>query len=1162
MKGKAFFIRALVLTLLVCPGFFAYGQMVGTNIFLQGNYLEIGIQDNGAFGACSGVPASYHPHTTIAGGGTQLAAVYDQGHDGWTVGSPPYMGDYTYAGTTFEGWSIQAAGLKTDAFQTCPSGSFSGSLGLTGSNVSYSSVVGTSRANWAGTAMGGQLVMNMQTRVDANDSWVLITVKLRNAGSTPIPGVYFMRACDPDTNQSWPAGGFPTNNQVWYQNDTAHRVMILASQSTGPTAKLWLGTKDSRAKVFTYNSVPTPPLLNLADVYNESVPAGLGVFYYDFLNHPGDMSIGIVFDIGTIPPGDSTNLSYAYLFSSSGAIDTAFPAACSGLPVAGTVTANTPIACASTGISLTTNGGSLSSGLDFQWQSSTDSAVWNDIPGALSNSYTFSGLTSTAFFRCKVTCASSGLYAFTPGRKITYSVACPCLHSAGILIPSTSSACSTTVITLDNFGYTSGPVVALQWQSSTDSITWSDIAGATSVPFTFSGLGVTNWYRLKSTCIATGVIATSDIRKVIYTPLCGCIGTPVGGTANASTSYCSGCTFTLDLTGISPLSGTSYQWELSATGSSAWSNVVGATSMSYNHSPIGSYYYRCKSTCSASGVSAYSSSVYVGYHYAFIADSAGTSPDTVCTAARLFSQINGYSPLLRIKTYYGDGQKDSLPVSVSGGTFYTSSVHSYATPGSYLVKRVLYENNMPQDSVVRTYEHLFCRVLPIKLHLDSDGNCFKSTTEPFNTIPVKIQVDSNGVNIDTFSVTSGLFYKATGPAGTIYNFRVLPGSRFVSCPASGVISFTLTPTVNTYSTQNFALSCGSGSLSDLAVHVVVPVTGRRDQWGHIYVSNNYCVATDATLGFRYSFKYSGDRNWNMAPSAVLFPTASWTLPAVTSLGSRKDIYFAVWAPSSAFLTAGDTVTEEITVTPNFGTDCETSNNIIIRVDTVKASCDPNMIEVTPAGCFDTATNFQFTVHFENTGNDTAYNVYVLDTLSDYLDPSSMNLVMSSAEVMNIYPYTEGGYNIVKFDFPNIKLLDSSWKGLNDGAFIYTIRRRAGMPEGASIFSRVGIYFDYNEVVMTNTVQNLKGCPVTAVAGTASRPQVLLYPNPVTDELTIKTTSGEFASFAISNIVGVQLATGVVDNEVTRTHTAHLPPGVYYVTLRGAAGTEVRKFVKR
>jgi len=87
----------------------SFAQLVGGYGFLQGAFLEAGQAPNGSLGSdYSGgtpAPAGYHPH-----GFGGVAMVYDYGHDGWTVGTPPYMGDYTLPGTPFEGWEIEVNG--------------------------------------------------------------------------------------------------------------------------------------------------------------------------------------------------------------------------------------------------------------------------------------------------------------------------------------------------------------------------------------------------------------------------------------------------------------------------------------------------------------------------------------------------------------------------------------------------------------------------------------------------------------------------------------------------------------------------------------------------------------------------------------------------------------------------------------------------------------------------------------------------------------------------------------------------------------------------------------------------------------------------------------------------------------------------------------------
>jgi uncharacterized repeat protein (TIGR01451 family) len=258
----------------------------------------------------------------------------------------------------------------------------------------------------------------------------------------------------------------------------------------------------------------------------------------------------------------------------------------------------------------------------------------------------------------------------------------------------------------------------------------------------------------------------------------------------------------------------------------------------------------------------------------------------------------------------------------------------------------------------------------------------------------------------------------------------------------------------------------------------------------------------------------------------------------------------------------DTVNESILVTPTSG-DTNTSNNVFVHEDTVKGSYDPNFIEVSPRNCFMNDTQFQYIINFENTGNDTAYNIHVMDTLSDNLDVKSLSILTASAP-MDIYVFKYGGHNVVKFDFPNINLLDSSHHGLCDGAVFFTIKNKPGMASGATISNEAGIYFDDNPVVMTNKVVNTKGC-VTSVPVIASKQSIELYPNPTHDAITI-TAPDKITDVVITNIVGQVvyresttpyplLKTG---GDVLRVNVANLPAGTYIVKVNGS---EVRKFVK-
>jgi hypothetical protein len=128
----------------------ARAQMDSCNVFLQGHYVEVGISPVGSFGSSIGAPAGYHGNVNdgssynsscgLATTGTpHLGFVADPAMDGWTVGTPPYMGDYFLPGSPFEGWELQVGSSgSVQAFNGDTA--FDGSLASvsSGANISYS----------------------------------------------------------------------------------------------------------------------------------------------------------------------------------------------------------------------------------------------------------------------------------------------------------------------------------------------------------------------------------------------------------------------------------------------------------------------------------------------------------------------------------------------------------------------------------------------------------------------------------------------------------------------------------------------------------------------------------------------------------------------------------------------------------------------------------------------------------------------------------------------------------------------------------------------------------------------------------------------------------------------------------------------------------------
>ncbi|MBI4928357.1 MAG: Ig-like domain-containing protein, partial [Anaerolineae bacterium] len=74
--------------------------------YIQGTYVEIGINNNGYFGAAApNAPAGFHDNESRF-----LGFVADYQKDGWTNGTPNFGGDYFTPGTEYEGFGIACTG--------------------------------------------------------------------------------------------------------------------------------------------------------------------------------------------------------------------------------------------------------------------------------------------------------------------------------------------------------------------------------------------------------------------------------------------------------------------------------------------------------------------------------------------------------------------------------------------------------------------------------------------------------------------------------------------------------------------------------------------------------------------------------------------------------------------------------------------------------------------------------------------------------------------------------------------------------------------------------------------------------------------------------------------------------------------------------------------
>ncbi len=556
----------------------------------------------------------------------------------------------------------------------------------------------------------------------------------------------------------------------------------------------------------------------------------------------------------------------------------------------------------------------------------------------------------------------------------------------------------------------------------------------------------------------------------------------------------------------------------------------------------------------------------------------GDCPQTISASSGTFSLFvnelcpgpgitfvnNTYSASQFVVTQYGDETHDTATMlpGIGSSAAYAFNTHNYQLPGAYTLKSILYSGGVAADSATYSFQYKLCNTIPVYYFADVDGDCtYTAGTDYYNSRPVSTEVDSNGVAVDTVSATSGFYYVAYGIPGDVYTFKALnlPSWYQLSC-ASAVVSDTIKSGLYNDQANYIGLKCAASSEYDYAVSVSPVGTGHHFQEFNVLTSRTRCASAPSKVTVHYSPHYKFYEAWPM-PDSVYGNTLVWNLDTVTTTDITSSIRVAIHITDpSLYLTPGDTVQTDVRITPTTG-DADTSNNYCVRTDTVKGSYDPNSMVVVPNTCIapNVATNLNFFVNFENTGNDTAHNIYVLDTLSDLLDPNSFQILGATA-VMNVMKFKGGGHNILKFDFPSINLLDSSHHGLCTGTVQYGINTLPTVASGATITNEAGIYFDDNAVVMTNQSLNNIGCP-SLVKVVERAGSIALHPNPSAGIVTLAVSNADYTHYDVATVMGQTVLAGGVAGAQTQIDISELPVGVYYVTVSGSGMRVVAKLVK-
>jgi hypothetical protein len=444
------------------------------------------------------------------------------------------------------------------------------------------------------------------------------------------------------------------------------------------------------------------------------------------------------------------------------------------------------------------------------------------------------------------------------------------------------------------------------------------------------------------------------------------------------------------------------------------------------------------------------------------------------------------------------------------------------------------------------------------IHKDTTSSCLLDSLRPGNKLPnIKIVLSNAGVIAEQmYSTYTGEYSFDTH---SFSNYEVTIDTTNipiqVTCPSSGFHTVAITAADSLKFNVNFGIECRG---SDVGVEAI---SGRfrqgrtetvtiqsGDMTGFLGCSGfSSAIVSTAIIG---SVQYKNPAPGALTPTTVVGNTLTYAIADVSKIDMTSDFNIDVQTDSNAVLGSSVCITTTIhTPTPDYNP----ANDSLTMCFSVVNSLDPNEKTVYPKDISPNATWLNYTVQFQNTGNDTAYDIVIRDTLSANLDLESIQYIASSHS-----PIVQVKGNVAVFTFANINLLDSFHnEPKSHGWLQYRIKTKPGLPLQSQIKNTAYIYFDLNAPVVTNTTVNT--VTVTGINDiNGVEPSLVLYPNPASNVLNIGTNAmhPQWLTFydASGRKVSEQAYTNTID-------VSALASGVYLLELKSVEGTVRRRFVR-
>ena len=230
---------------------------------------------------------------------------------------------------------------------------------------------------------------------------------------------------------------------------------------------------------------------------------------------------------------------------------------------------------------------------------------------------------------------------------------------------------------------------------------------------------------------------------------------------------------------------------------------------------------------------------------------------------------------------------------------------------------------------------------------------------------------------------------------------------------------------------------------------------------------------------------------------------------------------------------------------------------------VRCSYDPNDKLVSPDrqnGEVLFEEDFIYTIRFQNTGNDIAYDVVIRDTLDNNLDASTFKL-LSTSHPGQLQVSSKSDRYLV-FNFKNIFLPDSTANLEGSQGYVsYMISPKDGLAEKTPIHNTAAIYFDLNPPIVTNTTESILVSDLTTIIHEIENGITInVFPNPTNGQVYIHSSEGFDGELQVTDHMGRQIFQKKISDS-QELDLSQQSSGIYFISIQTKEGMFTDKIIK-